>query len=40
MDKIKNMPSGEHDGEEVFASIISCGICVEMKEIATKELGK
>jgi len=31
---------GHWDKDDVCASIISCGVCEEMKEIATKELGK
>jgi len=40
LDTIKNMTPGERDGDDVCASIISCGVCEEMKEIAAKELGK
>ena len=40
LNTIKNMSLGERDGEDVCASIILCGVCEEMKEIAIKELGK
>ena len=38
LDIIRKMTSGEHDGEEMAASIISCGVCEEMMELASKEL--